>query len=70
MIQHNTTLGTIAEERFDPGDFVIKYYASISDMIWCVFAMLMYLADVVTDIVLAFMYLRYLYVFFYDLCLC
>ena len=53
---HNTTLGTIREEKFDPGDFVIKYYASISDMIWFVWTLLMYLADIVSDIVLAAMY--------------
>ena len=54
---HNTTLGTIREEKFDPGDFVIKFYASISDMFWFVWTLLMYIADIVTDIVLAVMYL-------------
>ena len=63
--RHNTTLGTIAEEsKFDPADYVIKYYAARSDMFWFVWTLLMYIADILTDILLACAYLsagQYLY---------
>ena len=56
--RHNTTLGTIAEEsKFDPADYVIKYYASRSDMFWFVWTLLIYFADIFTDVFLALAYL-------------
>ena len=62
----NTTLGTIQEEAVqDPGDFVIKYYASVTDMIWCFWSFLTYLAHTGFDLWVAFILLaQEEYVFF------
>ena len=62
----NTTLGTIPEERVqDPGDFVIKYYASITDMFWIFWSLLTYLTHIGFDLWVALLLLaNEEYVFF------